>query len=228
MRRILIIEDEAPIREMVKYSLELAQFEVLEAENGAQGLQVIAAQRPALVLLDWMLPDQPGLNVLKTLRQNPQLLHTPVIMLTALAEEENKIRGLKTGADDYVVKPFSPMELIARIDAVLRRSQPQTKVQCGKLVIHTDTQQITLAGKVLKLTALEYKLLSFLAAHPNQVFNREQLLTKVWPEQVVVTDRSIDVYILRLRKFLAVADCGHYIQTERGRGYRFNAEPDHG
>ncbi|APS83802.1 two-component system response regulator [Piscirickettsia salmonis] len=231
--RIMIIDDEAPIRDMVRYALELSHFEVIEAETAKEGQRKIIEKTPDLLLLDWMLPDQAGIELAQTLKvQYPAL---PIIMLTARAEEESRVLGLEQ-ADDYVIKPFSPRELIARIKAVLRRSQtnagentePAQFISLGSLCVNQDSQQVFINDQAVKTGPIEYKLICFFITHPNKVFSREQLLNRVWGPQVYVSERTVDVHIRRLRKILESAGSYNYIHTTRGSGYslRLPAEDD--
>jgi len=225
MNFILLIEDEAPIREMLRFALELANFKVLETTTGEAGLAELKQSNIDLVLLDWMLPDQSGLNVLKTLRSDTSLQNIPVIMLTALAEEENKIRGLQTGADDYIVKPFSPMELIARIQALLRRSAPRSAVlECGFITIDLTEHIVHLAKQAVKLTQTEYELLLYLVRHKDRVVSRQQLLAAIWEkDNKWVNDRTVDAHIKKLRKLFREAKLADPIETRHGQGYCFNS-----
>ncbi|OAJ33449.1 winged helix-turn-helix domain-containing protein [Piscirickettsia salmonis] len=231
--RIMIIDDEAPIRDMVRFALELSHFEVIEAETAKEGQRKIIEKTPDLLLLDWMLPDQAGIELAQTLKvQYPAL---PIIMLTARAEEESRVLGLEQ-ADDYVIKPFSPRELIARIKAVLRRSQthagestePAQFISLGSLCVNQDSQQVFINDQAVKTGPIEYKLICFFITHPNKVFSREQLLNRVWGPQVYVSERTVDVHIRRLRKILESAGSYNYIHTTRGSGYslRLPAEDD--
>src|SRR6185437_12728500 len=172
MKTILVIEDEAPIRDMLRFSLQLANFKLLEAATGKEGLQLSKKQLPDLVLLDWMLPDQSGLEVLQTLRLDASTQKIPVIMLTALAQEEHKVRGLQSGADDYIVKPFSPMELMARIQAVLRRSDTHTLLSMNGIDLDLTENKASIKGTSLRLTLLEFKLLAWFLKHPKQLASR--------------------------------------------------------
>ena len=224
-KTILIIEDEAAIREMLRFALEPAGFQVLEAETAAQAFRVIADQLPDLILLDWMLPLKSGLEIAKRLRQETLTKTIPIIMLTARAEEASKVQGLNAGADDYIVKPFSPRELIARIKAVLRRqmgSDSAGLIELGVLVVDIDKQTVKYQDTLLKLSHLEFQLLQFFVTHRNSVFTRNHLLDAVWGGQADVTERAVDVVIRRLRK--ALGEAGHFIGTVRGSGYRFIAD----
>ena len=226
-KTILIIDDEQPIREMIGMRLEIAGYKYIEAENGTQAFQQIAAHYPDLILLDWMLPDMSGLEITKRLKKDPKTKEIPIIMVTARAEEDNKIRGLGTGVDDYVVKPFSPRELIARIEAVLRRANTHEDgiLTVQQLQIDSKSERVTVNGASIKLTPNEYRLLYFLMTHMNRVYSREQLLDRVWGHDNYIDERTVDVQIRRLRKVLADHDHDHLIQTVRGSGYRFSEEP---
>lgn len=224
MRTILIIEDEAPIRDMLRFALQLANFKFLEAETGESGINLIQKHHPDLVLLDWMLPDQSGLEVMKKIREQASTHKLPVIMLTALAQEEHKVKGLQMGADDYIVKPFSPMELMARIQAVLRRTDSPTTLSVNGIELDLTENKATIQGKPLRFTVLEFKLLAWFLKHPGQLASRDILLDQVWGDEKVVTDRSVDTYVKRLRKALDEFGLAHLIVTERGLGYRFNPE----
>lgn len=221
---LLIVEDEPDIRDMLRFSLENAGFEVLEAETTKQSDLLIAKQVPDLILLDWMLPQVSGIKYAKQLKQQELTQAIPIIMLTAKAEEENKIKGLETGADDYITKPFSPKELIARIRAVLRRGtliSPDGIIKVGKLTINTDAHQVSVDDAIVDLSPIEYRLIHFFATHQERVFSREQLLNHVWGGEKYIDERTVDVQILRLRKSLTKAGCDPLIHTVHGVGYQF-------
>ncbi|CAN5348495.1 phosphate regulon transcriptional regulator PhoB [soil metagenome] len=223
-KTILIVEDEAPIREMVRFALELEGFILLEAEDWRQTQQICAKQLPQLILLDWMLPDTSGIEIARLLKRDEHTRNIAIIMLTAKAEEENKIKGLEAGADDYIVKPFSPRELIARIKTVLRRGpleSPEAKIHFADMQIDTANQCVTIANQEVKLGTLEYRLLHFLLSHANRIYSREQLLNQVWGMHTDIDDRTVDVSIRRLRLALEPYQYNHHIQTVRGSGYRF-------
>ncbi|XOV80734.1 MAG: phosphate regulon transcriptional regulator PhoB [Aestuariibacter sp.] len=226
-KKILVVEDETPIRDMIKFVLEQSDFQVVEAEDYDVALNAIHEPYPDIVLLDWMLPGGSGIQIAKKLKQHEHTKDIPIIMLTARGEEEDKVRGLDAGADDYVTKPFSPKELIARIKAVLRRAAPTTNeepVSYSGLVLDPVSHRVTSHGNALKLGPTEFKLLHFFMTHAERVYSREQLLDNVWGTNVYVEDRTVDVHIRRLRK--AISGNGHenMIQTVRGSGYRFSAK----
>lgn len=221
---ILIIEDEADIREMLKFALPSNEFILLEAENSKQAELVIAKQAPDLILLDWMLPGKSGIEFAKQLKQQYAYRNIPIIMLTAKAEEENKIRGLETGADDYVTKPFSPRELAARIKTVLRRgnlTSPKGLLQVDNLCLNIHAHNLSINGEAVELTPISYRLLLFFMKNPNRVYSREQLLQQVWTDNIDKDERTVDVQIKRLRKALSPFNCDHFIQTVRSGGYQF-------
>lgn len=221
MPAILLIEDEEPIREMLHFAFTTAGFTLFEAETGAMGLSLLEKQHVDLILLDWMLPDQSGIEVTKAIRNRAKLQHLPIIMLTARAEEADKVRALSLGADDYVVKPFSPLELIARIQAVLRRMRTSTSTMLvyQSLELDLTEHQARCQGKALTLTALEFKLLAHFCKHPKQVFSRDQLLNAVWGYNGYVGERTVDSHVKRLRKVLKDANMNNIIHTKRGIGY---------
>lgn len=218
---IIIVEDELPIRDMLRYTLEKEGYSLLEAENYYELQTLLQQVTPKLILLDWMLPCLNGLEIIKRLKAKEKTANIPIIMLTARAEENYKVSGLEMGADDYMVKPFSPRELIARIQAVLRRGQATSDVLAvGKLILHISTGQLLIEEKPLKLTALELRLLQFLMENKNRIYSREQLLNRVWGNTKEVSDRSVDVQIRRLRKRLSSYGQDQLIQTVHGLGYR--------
>lgn len=226
-KKILIVDDEQAIREMVSFTLNRAGFAVLEAADAQEAQIVVADQRPDLVLLDWMMPGVSGLDLARRFKREELTRELPIIMLTARSEEEEKIRGLEVGADDYVTKPFSPRELIARIKAVLRRANPQTTdavIDVDGLRIDPAGHRVTAQGQPLDMGPTEFRLLHFFITHPDRVYSRGQLLDRVWGGNVYIEERTVDVHIRRLRKVLA--DRGHdrFIQTVRGAGYRFSAQ----
>ena len=223
--RILVVEDEEDILALVHYNLVKAGFIVDTAVSGEEGLQKALQLRPDLVVLDLMLPNIDGLEVCRQLRTNPDLSEVAIVMMTAKGEEEDIVKGLEYGADDYIPKPFSPQVLIARIKAVLRRKVPgkrdrnETPIVVHDLTIDPRRNRVTAAGKDVDLTVSEFKLLSLLAAKPGWVFSRTQIVDAIHGEGYAVTDRAIDVQVVGLRKKLDA--CGTYIETVRGVGYRF-------
>ncbi len=227
MSKILIVDDEAAIREMVCFSLQRNGFEVSEAADSHSALIRLADDIPDLILLDWMLPDVSGVDLARRLRKDTNHRETPIIMLTARGEEDDKIRGLESGADDYITKPFSPGELIARIKAVLRRTTPALNDEVlhgGELEIDLQSHRVSANGKAVELGPTEYRLLQFFMSHPERVYSRSQLLDQVWGNNVYIGDRTVDVHIRRLRKVLEPSGLEHLIQTVRGSGYRFSTK----
>lgn len=222
--KILVVEDEAPIREMIVFHLERAGFETLEAGDCRVARQLLADERPDLALVDWMLPDMSGLELTRMLKRDEGNEDLAVIMLTARADEYDKIAGLEGGADDYVTKPFSPRELIARIQAVLRRAKTADGeiIRSGVLELDTAGHRVNADGREVKLGPTEYRLLQFLMTHPDRVYSRTQLLDRVWGANVYVEERTVDVHVRRLRKALTAENAHEYIQTVRGAGYRFS------
>jgi two-component system phosphate regulon response regulator PhoB len=224
-KQILIVEDEKPIRDMIAFGLRRAGFDVREAEDSAAARASIADLRPDLLLVDWMLPDQSGLELTRAVKRNKDTADMPVIMLTARAEEHDKVAGLEGGADDYVTKPFSPRELLARIQAVLRRASPAgagEAIEAGTLRIDTASHRVTVGEETVPLGPTEYRLLQFFMEHPERVYGRSQLLDRVWGGNVYVEERTVDVHIRRLRKALEPYGCDGLVQTVRGSGYRFS------
>ena len=221
---VVVVEDEADIQDVIAYNLKRDGYEVLTASRGDEGLSLIQAKMPDLVILDLMLPGIDGLSICQQLRADPRTKSLPIIILSAKEEEADVVIGLGFGADDYVPKPFSPRELLARVKAVLRRSSSQEtvkqdQIRRGELIIDIDRHQASLRGIGIKLTATEFKLLTVLASHPGRAFSREQLLNRVVGDAVVVVDRNIDVHIRSVRKKLG--DQTGLIETVRGVGYRF-------
>ena len=225
--RILIVDDEPAIREMVAVALELADFDVLEAENAQRGHEIIVDERPDLVLLDWMLPSVTGIELARRLKRDETTNEVPIIMLTAKSEEDNKIQGLDVGADDYITKPFSTRELISRIKAVLRRASSvaaEKAIEVGGLCLDPVSHRISADDYPVDMGPTEYRLLEFFMSHQERAYSRTQLLDQVWGANVYVEDRTIDVHIRRLRKALAPFDYDRFIQTVRGTGYRFSVK----
>ena len=224
MKKILLIEDDADLFALLKYNLEKEGFILVGAQTGKGAVEFCRRERPDLILLDIMLPDSDGLDICKGIRNHPELAHIPVIFLTARATETDRIVGLELGANDYIVKPFFVRELIARIKIQFRsREQPPRALQIGGLQLDRTSCRVVLNGGALSLTATEFRLLEFLMSRPGVVFSREQLLDAVWGHDRAVTDRTVDVYILRLRQKIEL-DPVHpgYIRSVRGFGYSFN------
>tara|TARA_R110000868_G_scaffold141891_4_gene358809 strand:- start:811 stop:1500 length:690 start_codon:yes stop_codon:yes gene_type:complete len=227
VKRILLVEDEAPIRDMLKFVLEQSGYDTIEAEDFNVALERIVEPYPDLILLDWMLPGGSGVQFAKKLKQHEYTRDIPIIMLTARGEEEDKVRGLEAGADDYVTKPFSPKELIARVKAVIRRVTPTSSedvIEFQGLKLDPVSHRVTANETPLDMGPTEFKLLHFFMTHAERVYSREQLLDNVWGTNVYVEDRTVDVHIRRLRK--AISEFGHdnMIQTVRGAGYRFSTK----
>lgn len=227
--RIVIIEDEQDIVELVRYNFRKEGFELQSFGRGKDGLEYLRRSSADLVLIDILLPDLDGFEICKHLRADERLRSVPVIFLTARGEEIDRVLGLEIGGDDYVVKPFSPRELVARVKAVLRRQErPFEKtevVEAAGLRLDSRTQEVTVRGQPVVLSTLEFKLLHFLASHPRRIFSRDRLLDEVWGRDRFVTPRTVDVHIRRLReKIEAQPDKPQYLQTVRGSGYRFAAE----
>ena len=227
-KQILVVEDERPIREMIAFGLRRAGFEVREAADARSGRAEVANKLPDLLLVDWMLPDTSGLEFTRALKRDRETRELPVIMLTARAEEGDKVAGLEGGADDYITKPFSPRELLARINAVLRRAMPAEgteRIDIEGLVLDQSSQRVSAGERTVALGPTEYRMLAFFMTHPERVYTREQLLDRVWGGNVYVEERTIDVHIRRLRKALEEFGYDRLIQTVRGSGYRFSARP---
>lgn len=223
---ILIVEDEPAIQELIALNLSFAGHKPLLASNAAQAQQLIHAELPTLILLDWMLPDTSGIQLAKKLRASERTRDIPIIMLTAKGTESDKVAGLEAGADDYITKPFSPKELLARIKAVLRRRAPQTTddlITIGDLQLNPTTHSVTGATETLTIGPTEFRLLHFFMTHTERVFSRSQLLDNVWGDHVFVEERTVDVHIRRLRKALAPSGHDAHIETVRGAGYRFSS-----
>jgi len=222
LRRVLIVDDEPAVREMLAVALEMAGFEVIEADNASTALNQVASSLPDLMLIDWMMPQVSGLELCRRLRRNPDTANIPLILLTARGEEDAKITGLEV-ADDYITKPFSPRELVARLKAILRRTTPkgvEEPVEFAKLRLDPVGQRVTAFGQLLTLSPIEYRLLQLFMTNPDRAFSRTQLLDRVWGGDVYVEERTVDVHIRRLRKALGSAH-EDLIQTVRGTGYRF-------
>lgn len=224
---ILVVEDEQAIAEMIMTSLEMAGFQVKRAANGQIAYQMVLDAAPDLILADWMMPMMTGLELAKRLKREENTAEIPIILLTAKSDEDDKINGFDAGVDDYVVKPFSPRELISRIKAVLRRSHSDFEgkgLKAGQLVLDRSAKKANIADHDISLGPIEFRLLEFFMLHPDRVYSREQLLDRVWGGNVYVEDRTVDVHIRRLRKSISILDHETMIQTVRGAGYRFTAE----
>ena len=227
--RILVVEDEQPIRDLIAFGLRRAGCDVALAEHSQAALASIGDKRPDLVLVDWMLPDMSGLELVRQLRRDSNTRDIPIMMLTARAEEADKVAGLDSGADDYLTKPFSARELLARIQAVLRRSAPageSERVEIEGLALDQAGHRVAAEGKTVSLGPTEYRLLAFLMTHPDRVYSRSQLLDRVWGGNVYVEERTVDVHIRRLRKSLEPSGYDRFVQTVRGAGYRFSTQQD--
>lgn len=228
-KKILVVEDEPDIRKLVHYNLSEERFTVLEAEDGEQALKIVRRERPHLIVLDLMLPGLSGLELCRNLRERPETARLPILMLTAKAGEADRVVGLEMGADDYLTKPFSPRELVARVKAILRRTEMQSSHQVsevydkGPLQINFSTYETIVRGKAVRLTLKEFELLGFLVHNPNRVLSRDQLLDRVWGGEVFVDPRTVDVHIRRLRKAIEKNDRKpDWILTVRGVGYKFD------
>jgi two-component system phosphate regulon response regulator PhoB len=224
---ILLIEDEASIHEMLELALTNAGFKLEHAINVTEAKTIIFNRLPELILLDWMLPGMSGIEFAKQLKKDQSTQQIPIIMLTARGEEADKIRGLEIGADDYVTKPFSPRELIARIKAVLRRASTLSeRLQIKNLTLDLNEHRIMVDEKEIKMGTTEFRLLKFFMQHPERVYSRSQVLDHVWGTNVYIDERTVDVHILRLRKALAPYNHDKLVQTVRGVGYRFSEKID--
>ncbi len=214
---ILIVEDEAAIRDMLNFTLSAADFNVIEAPNAEQGWNLLMENQPDCVLLDWMLPGVSGVSLAQRIRQNDQVADIPIIMLTAKGEENDQVKGFESGADDYVVKPFSPRALVARVKALLRRQSPEKSslevIKVGSLTLDLTSYRFLVGSQEVKLGPTEFKLIHFFMTHSNRVYTRMQLLDQVWGENVVVEERTVDVHIRRLRKLLEPVEAAQYIQN---------------
>jgi two-component system, OmpR family, phosphate regulon response regulator PhoB len=224
-QRVLVVEDETAIRDMIAFALKRASLVPMLAEDARAAQHHIAERLPDLILLDWMLPGVSGLELARRLRREELTREIPIIMLTARGEEDDRVLGLDAGVDDYIVKPFSTRELIARIRAVLRRTQPHgdgQTISLGGLTLDTLSHRVFAHDKPVQLGPTEYRLLAFFMTHPERVYTRSQLLDNVWGSGVYVEERTVDVHIRRLRKSLEPCSLEDYIQTVRGAGYRFS------
>jgi two-component system alkaline phosphatase synthesis response regulator PhoP len=228
-QKILVVEDEPDIRKLIDYNLTQERFKVLQAEDGEQALKILQHEKPQLVILDLMLPGLSGMELCKILRQRHETAKLPILMLTAKAGETDRILGLEMGADDYLAKPFSPREMVARVRAILRRTEAKSasegvpSYERGPLKIDFSTYETFVRGRRVKLTLKEFELLRFLVQNPSRVLNRDQLLDRVWGGETFVTPRTVDVHIRRLRKAVEKDDSKpQWILTVRGVGYKFD------
>ena len=224
---VLVVEDEPAIQELIAYNLKQAGHQPLRADSAEQALRLVQDALPDLVLLDWMLPGQSGLALARRWRGDARTRELPIIMLTARADEVDKVAGLDAGADDYLAKPFSTNELMARIRAVLRRKAPEaldSAVELGGLRLDPSTRRVSRGDVELKLGPTEFRLLHFLMTHPERVHSRAQLLDRVWGDHVFIEERTVDVHVKRLREALAPAQCSQMVETVRGAGYRLTQQ----
>lgn len=225
MTTILVVDDEPDIREVIRFALESADYRAIEAGHADEARKLLSRESPDLVLLDWMLPGRSGLELAQELKQNPKTRGVPIIMISARGEESDRVKGLDTGADDYIAKPFSPREMVARVKAVLRRAKPDhlaDEIEIGGLRIDNVSHRITAAGRPVEIAPTEYRLLHFFMTHADRAFSRSQLLDRVWGDQVYVEERTVDVHVRRLRKALEPTGHDRLLQTVRGVGYRFS------
>ncbi|ANG64969.1 phosphate regulon transcriptional regulatory protein PhoB [Marinobacterium aestuarii] len=225
-KRVLIVDDEAPIREMIAVALEMAGYECLEADNARDAHELVVDSPPDLVLLDWMMPGMTGIEFARRLRKDALTAEIPIIMLTAKGEEDSKVKGLEAGVDDYITKPFSPRELVARLKTVLRRTTPkgvEEPVSVDGLMLDPISHRVTSDDKPIELGPTEFRLLQFFMTHQDRAYSRSQLLDMVWGGNVYVEERTVDVHIRRLRKALTERH-DYLVQTVRGTGYRFSSQ----
>lgn len=220
---ILLVEDEPEVRELLSYTLTRAGFRVLEADSAETALQLLDGPPPALAIIDWMLPGASGVDLAKRLRRDPLVRDMPLIMLTARGEEPDKLKSFESGIDDYVTKPFSPKELVARIKALMRRSGAASEgvLQTGSLTLDVSSHRLTVDNQEVHIGPTEFRLLETLMQSPNRAMDRSQLLDRVWGRTAYVEERTVDVHVLRLRRALAPHGLEHVIETVRGVGYRF-------
>lgn len=226
---ILVVEDEPSIQELICINVHMAGYKAIKALSAEAARKIINAQLPDLILLDWMLPGMSGIEMAKYLRAAQRTKNIPIIMLTAKSTEENTVQGLEAGADDYISKPFSPKELLARIKAVLRRRAPQHTndlINIAALSLDPDNMQLTISNQAIHMGPTEFRLLHFFMAHPDKVFSRSQLLDQVWGDHVFLEERTVDVHIRRLRKLLSPNNAARHIETIRGAGYKFSTNPN--
>jgi len=226
-KTILVVDDEPAILDMVEFAIKRTGFKTILAQDAMQAMNQIAESKPDLILLDWMLPDISGVDLARRLKGDELTLHIPIIMLTARAEEGDKLRGFDVGVDDYITKPFSTRELIARINAVLRRVDPKQEDEVlviAGLRLDPITHRAYAGDDAVQLGPTEFRLLQFFMTHPERVYSREQLLDRVWGQNVYIEERTVDVHIRRLRKELSRYSCDKMVQTVRGAGYRFSVQ----
>lgn len=222
---VLVIDDEQPIRDMICFALRQSDFICRQAENAEQAYAQICSTRPDIILLDWMLPAASGIDLVRVLRKKELYQDIPIIMLTAKTEENDKLKGFGAGCDDYITKPFSTRELVARVGAVLRRTRnqkPGETLTAEQLTLESDNHRVFVGDTELHLGPTEYQLLKFLMAHKERVYSRSELLDYVWGETTYIEERTVDVHIFRLRKALEAHELGHLVQTVRGAGYRLS------
>ena len=225
--KVLVVDDEAAIRDMIRFALEQSDMQVRSAANAHDALLSINEERPDIILMDWMMPGVSGLELTRRLRKDSFTSEIPIIMLTARVTEDDKVAGLEAGTDDYVIKPFSPRELLARIRAVLRRSSPTDdsgRLVAGVLTLDTISRRVLHEDKEVKMGPTEYRLLEFFMSHAGRAYSRTQLLDHVWGAGEYLEERTVDVHIRRLRKVLEPTGTSQYLQTVRGHGYRFLTE----
>lgn len=226
-KTILVVDDEPAIRDMISAALDMAGYDCLQAENAQQAHGMIIDEQPDLVLLDWMMPGTSGIELIRRLQRDELTKNVPVILLTAKVAEDNMVQGLESGADDYITKPFSPRALIARINAVLRRSEaelPQEPIQVNQLLFDPVSHRVTIVGQSITMGPTEFRLLSFFLTHQERVYSRDQILDHVWGGNVYMDERTVDVHIRRLRKAISLEGHDRFIQTVRGAGYRFSTK----
>ena len=224
--KILVVEDDPPVSMMLQYNLEREGYSVSIAEDGEEALNLIAEDAPDAVVLDWMLPMVSGLEVCRQVRRKLETETVPIIMVTARAEEEDRLRGLDTGADDYITKPFSPNELVARVRALLRRTRPdlgEKNIDCNGVALSPANREVTFDGKCIQLHPKSFDLLAFLMTHPRRIYSREQLLDYVWGREAAVEPRAVDAQIRRLRRSLEDAGAPNLVRTVRSAGYGLHA-----
>lgn len=226
---ILIVEDEPAIRQMLGFTLQGDGYHFLEAGDVEEANQAMSTLIPDLILLDWMLPGISGVDFARRLKRDPKTSGIPIIMLTARGTENDKVKGLDTGADDFITKPFSTRELLARVRAVMRRTQQavdQDVIEVGAIKLDTQTHRVLANGRTVEMSPTEFRLLQFFVTHPERVYSRNQLLDSVWGNHAYIEERTVDVHIRRLRKLLEPHGCEAYIQTVRSVGYRFSSTVD--